>query len=232
MSSATATREPAPGGARRGGARTISKIVHHPVTRRLGHALLVAFGVLLVSFSILRLTPGDPAQTILGLQATPEALAALREELGLNGSLIQQFVDYVGPLLHGDLGVSLQNGQSVGDIIVKTAPVTLQLIAMTMILAFGISLALAVPVARHREGAPGLVFRVSTSVSLSIPVFFSGELLILLVAIRWQLLPVGGLRPVFSGQPPLPPVAGHHSLRAPGSDPAAGHAEFGRRHDG
>ena len=171
--------------------------MHHPITRRLGQALLVAFGVLLVSFSILRLTPGDPAQTILGLQATPEALAALREQLGLNGSIVQQFLDYLGPLLHGDLGVSLQNGQSVADIIIKTLPVTLQLIAMTMILAFGISLALAVPVARHRDGLPGLTFRVATSVSLSIPVFFSGELLILLFAIHWQLLPVGGYDPSF-----------------------------------
>ncbi len=154
---------------------------------------------MVVSFSIMRLTPGDPAETILGLQATPEALAQLRHQLGLDGSFLIQFVHYVGPMFHGDLGVSLQNGQTVANIIYRTAPVTLQLIALTMIFAIGISLLLAVPVARHRSGPVGLIFRVLTSVSLSIPVFFSGLLLILLFAIHWHLPTRGGLRPDVSG---------------------------------
>ena len=194
---ATPTPADAPPGTSRRGARWFSLVVHHPVTHRIGHAVLVAFGVLVVSFSILRLTPGDPAETILGLQATPESLAALRQQLGLNGSFLTQFFHYVGPMFHGDLGTSLQNGQSVTNIIVRSAPVTLQLIAMVMILAFGISLLLAVPVARHRAGPLGLIFRVVTSLLLSIPVFFSGLLLILLVAIHWHLLPVGGYDPQF-----------------------------------
>lgn len=196
MSTVSAAPE-GPIGRTRGGARAALLVVHHPVTRRVGQAVLVAFGVMVVSFSIMRLTPGDPAQTILGMQATPEAIAALREQLGLNGSIFEQFGQYIGPMFRGDLGVSLQNGQAVTDIIIQSAPVTLQLIAMAIILAFCIALVLAVPAARHRSGATGLAVRLSTSAALSVPVFFSGQVLILLVAMNWHLLPVGGYDPQF-----------------------------------
>ena len=179
------------------GARVYHLVVRHSITRRVAQAVLVAFGVLVVSFLILRLTPGDPAQTVLGLDATPEAIAAMRVKLGLDGSWLTQFVNYVGPMFRGDLGTSIQNGQSVTNIIWRSAPVTLQLIALTMILAVGISLLLAVPIARHRSGPWGLVFRVVTSMMISVPVFFSGLLLILLVAVHWHWLPVGGYKGSF-----------------------------------
>ncbi len=174
-------------------------VLHHPALRRVGQSLLVAFGVMVVSFSVLRLTPGDPALAILGDSATLADIDAMREKLGLNGSVFAQFVDYAGPLLRGDFGSSIVTNQPVLDLIGASLPVTLQLITLTMVLAISIALLLAVPAAKYRFGVFGLFFRVGTSVSLSVPVFFSGQLLMLLVAIRWDLLPTGGYRPGFPG---------------------------------
>lgn len=165
---------------------------YHPITRKIGRSLLVAFGVMVLSFAVMRLTPGDPALALVGENATLADIAAMREKLGLNGPILQQFWEYAWPLLHGDLGTSIISGQPVSDLLADSLPVTLALIAFAMILALGISLLLAVPAATYRFGAPGLTFKVVTSVSLSIPVFFSGQLLILLVAINWRLFPVGG----------------------------------------
>lgn len=177
----------------------LAAVRHHPVPRRIGQALLVAFGVMVVSFSVLRLTPGDPALAILGETGTPSEIDELREKLGLNGSVLTQFLEYAGPLFRGDLGSSIVTDQPVRELIGASLPVTLQLISLTMLLAISIALLLAVPAAKYRFGIFGLFFRVGTSVSLSIPVFFSGQLLILLAAIRWDLLPAGGYQPGFPG---------------------------------
>lgn len=174
-------------------------VLHHPTLHRVKQSLLVAFGVMVVSFSVLRLTPGDPALAILGDNATLADIDALREELGLNGSAFSQFVDYAVPLFRGDFGSSIVTDQPVLDLIGASLPVTLQFITLTMVLALSFALLLAVPAAKYRFGIFGLLFRVGTSVSLSIPVFFSGQLLILLVAIRWDLLPAGGYRSGFPG---------------------------------
>ncbi len=169
----------------------------HPIVRRGGRSVLVALGVMVLSFAILRLAPGDPALALVGDNATPEELEAMRERLGLNGSLPQQFAEYFLPLLRGDLGTSIVSGQPVADIVADSLPTTLWLISFAMTLALALSLALAVPTATFRFGAPGVLFRVVTSTLLSIPVFFSGQLLILLAAIRWGILPAGGYDPAF-----------------------------------
>lgn len=174
-------------------------LAQHPALRKVGRSLLVAIGVTTVSFSILRLAPGDPALAILGDNATEADIEAFREALGLNGSLLQQFLDYVGPLLRGDLGRSIVTNQRVVDLIRDAVPVTLALITVAMVLAFIVALPLSVPAAKYRHGVFGLVFRVTTSMSLSVPVFFSGLVLILLVALRFDFFPVGGYRPGFPG---------------------------------
>jgi ABC-type dipeptide/oligopeptide/nickel transport system permease component len=76
-------------------------VLYHPVTRKVGRSLAVAFGVMVVAFLVMRVAPGDPALLLAGDDATPEAIEAFREKLGLNGSLLQQFWDYFrGLLLH------------------------------------------------------------------------------------------------------------------------------------
>lgn len=177
----------------------ITLLARHQVVKKFGRALLVALGVTTVSFSLLRFAPGDPALAVLGDSATLADIEAFREELGLNGPLWRQFIDYVGPLLQGDLGRSVITGQRVNDLIFDSLPVTMALILVAMTIALSVSLPLSVVFARHRQDGVGLVFRIATSASLSIPVFFSGLLLILLIATRVDSLPVGGYSPGFPG---------------------------------
>jgi peptide/nickel transport system permease protein len=179
-------------------ARTqLLRVFYHPITRKIGRSFLVAVGVMLLSFAVMRLAPGDPALALVGDNATPADIEAMRDELGLNGTIPQQLWDYVWPLLHGDLGLSIISGQPVADLLVDSMPVTLSLITFAMILSLAFSLLLAVPTAKHRFGVPGLSFRVLTSVSLSLPVFFTGLVLILVFAIQLGWLPVGGYVPTF-----------------------------------
>ena len=83
---------------------------------RLGRALSVGFWVMVISFAIMRIIPGDPASARLG-GVEAEAIAQLRKQLNLDGSIFQQFSRYVIDLLHGNLGISLQTGRTVIDII-------------------------------------------------------------------------------------------------------------------
>src|SRR5512132_3171987 len=102
----------------------------------LGQALLVAFVVVTVSYLLVRLVPGDPAQAVLGARATPQAVEALRHEMHIDQPLVQGYVDYLGGLLRGDLGNSIvQSNQTVAGIVSHTLPVTLELILATMLLS-------------------------------------------------------------------------------------------------
>ena len=91
---------------------------------------------MVISFSLVRLTPGDPASARLGAGAEIEAVEALREQLGLNVNPFRQFITYVNGLLHGDMGTSLVNDVDVFDTIQRTLPLTLTYILLSVIFAF------------------------------------------------------------------------------------------------
>lgn len=173
------------------GARVRAILGSGPVLR-LGRALLVSFGVLLVAFMLLRLAPGDPAALLLGEQATPEAIAELRATLGLNGSFLQQLARYLGGIIHGDLGTSLASRQPVGALIARALPVTLWLICLTGAMALLAAVPLGMVAARYHRTWFGHAFRVVVSVLLATPVFFSGLLLILFFSMRLNVAPVAG----------------------------------------
>ncbi len=103
------------------------------ILSRLGRALSVGFWVMVISFSIMRIIPGDPAAARLG-GVEQDAIEVLRKELNLDGSIMQQFSTYIVGLLKGDLGVSLQTGRSVTDIIGSTLPLTVYLIIFSTFL--------------------------------------------------------------------------------------------------
>src|ERR1700710_437825 len=92
------------------------------------------FGILLVTFVLVRMLPGDPALLLLGNMATPEAIASLRQKLGLDQGLWTQFIRYLGRVLHGDLGTSIFTSHPVVQDLVERAPATLELITCAMIL--------------------------------------------------------------------------------------------------
>lgn len=159
---------------------------------RLGRAFLVSFGVMLVAFLLLRLAPGDPVATLLGDQATPEALAQLRVTLGLNGTFLEQLARYLGNVMHGNLGISLASNQPVVALIGRALPVTLGLVALTAAMALLAAVPLGMFAALYHRTWFGHTFRVAVSLLLATPVFFSGLLLILFFAIKLQVAPVAG----------------------------------------
>jgi peptide/nickel transport system permease protein len=160
---------------------------------QLGQSLLTVAVVAILVFLLVRLVPGDPATTILGTETTPEAEAALRAELHLDDSILEQFRDYVVGLLQGDLGTSaVERGRSVSDIIAGALPVTLSIVLAAMALAalVGVSLGLAAALSRRR----GLDESVRTGAMLlyATPTFLVALVLILVFSLTLGWFPAGG----------------------------------------
>lgn len=172
----------------------------HPVLQRVLQALLVAFSVFVVAFCIMRLAPGDPVRTLLGDLATDELVASLREELGLNGSFLEQFWSYARGAATGDLGTSIVTGETVVTTIGRMLPVTLWLMVVTLSIAIAISIPLALFVALSRRAVVGHAFRALTSISLATPVFFTALVAILVFGMRLEIAPIAGYEPGFPGK--------------------------------
>jgi peptide/nickel transport system permease protein len=170
----------------------VSRLARASAIQRLGRAILVGFGVMVVAFALIHFIPGDPALMMLGDLATEESVAQLRRDLGLQGSVPEQFVRYVGRVLQGDLGMSLVSGRPVVGFIQLSLPVTLWLLCLSFTFALGISIPLGVLAALYRRTWLGQLFRVVTSISLSTPSFFAGLVAIIVFAIALKVAPVAG----------------------------------------
>lgn len=168
------------------------------VARRTGVALLLVWIVATLVFLLLHIVPGDPAELLLstgGVAPDPAAVEALREELGLNRPLLAQYLDYMGGLLQGDLGVSLQDGASIADEVALRLPRTLELIAAAAIIAALLGTPLGVLAAIRSGGAADRMISGFASLALSTPVFVIGTLAILLFAQTLRWAPAGGYVP-------------------------------------
>lgn len=172
-------------------------LTHNRILTRLIRSLLVGFGVMTIAFFLLRLVPGDPIQILLGDSATPELVAQYRQNLGLDGTIVDQYIAYISNILHGNLGTSISAGVSVNTTIARSLPVTLWLIVVTMVIALGISLPLAIAAAVYRRTWFGHFFRISSSILLATPVFYSGLILLLIFAIQLKVAPVAGYKAAF-----------------------------------
>lgn len=162
------------------------------VIRRIA---VFAFSVLVASmlvFAVMTILPGDPAQVMLGTQATPEAVDALRTELGLDRPLVVQYLGWLAGAGRGDLGTSVFSGQEIAPQIVGRLKVTIPLAVMAMGLTVLISFPLGVfAAARHRRLGDSVVSVVS-QVGLAIPAFWAGLLLVTVFAVGYGWFPAGG----------------------------------------
>lgn len=160
--------------------------------RRLGLGLFVLLGVLMVTFVVSRVVPGDPARLYLGPRASPEALAQVRERLGLDDPLPKQFVKYVASTLRGDLGYSFRTKRPIIEDLKVRLPATMELV----ILSTGLALLVGVPVgvlgASRRGKGFDQVSRILTIAGVSIPAFWWALLLQLVFFLWLGLLPLGG----------------------------------------
>jgi peptide/nickel transport system permease protein len=147
-------------------------------------------------FLMLHLTPGDPVQIMLGQDADPQAVAALRAELGLDQPLPIQYVRWAGNALHGDLGRSIRTNQPVTDAIVSRLPVTLELSLVALLISLLIGLPAGLLAAIRRNSSLDLASTGVALVGVSLPSFFLGILLILVFALWLRWLPPSGYTPL------------------------------------
>jgi peptide/nickel transport system permease protein len=147
---------------------------------------------MVISFSLIRVSPGDPAAARLGASAELEAVAQLREQLGLNDSFFVQFVNYFKGVLQGDLGVSLVNGADVLETILRVFPLTLIYILLSVFFAFLISIPIGTIIGWSNKASAVYVFRGITSIIIATPNFFIAMIGILLFSVKLNWAPVFG----------------------------------------
>lgn len=148
------------------------------VAWRLAQALPVIFGVVLVSFLLTRALPGDPAAYFAGDAATPESIAEVRAELGLDRSMPEQFLIYLGDLAQGDLGVSLSTGQPVTTELARRLPASLELTLTALLISCAVAIPLGVLAATRPGSRIDHLCRVLVTAGVSLPTFFTGVALI------------------------------------------------------
>jgi peptide/nickel transport system permease protein len=165
------------------------------IVRRLVLSIPILLLVSIMVFGLIHLIPGDPATVILGQEATPEAAAALRHELGLDQPLLIQYVTWVSHVLRGDLGRSLIDHTPVIDQIKQRLPVTLELTIGTFIIALLIAIPAGVLSATQRGSVADYAGTLLALGGLSIPSFWLAIMFILLFAVKLHWLPASGYVP-------------------------------------
>jgi ABC-type dipeptide/oligopeptide/nickel transport system permease component len=161
------------------------------IIRRLLQLVLVLFGVTLITFSMLKLVPGDPAVALAGKGATPDRIAYVRHERGLDRPFYVQYYKYIERLAHGDLGNSLYSGRPVSELIREAAPVTIQLaIAAVLIELLGIPL--GVYSALRQYSFWDTTLTTGALIIWGIPVFVLGYFAMYVFGLKLNWFPIGG----------------------------------------
>lgn len=165
----------------------------HLVLRRLVISLFVLLGVSIIVFTVLALSPGDAATSLLGIYATPEELARLRQQLGLDMPPVQRYFVYMGGVLTGDFGVSAVSGVPVLHEIAQRFPYTAELALAAIVLAVLIGVPLGVVAALRRGTWVDYLVTSAALVGISMPIFWLGLILIWVFAVGLGWFPSGGV---------------------------------------
>jgi ABC-type dipeptide/oligopeptide/nickel transport system permease component len=158
--------------------------------KRLLLAIPTLFVMLTAIFVLARLVPGDAAAVILGDRASEAALQALRAKLGLDQPVYQQYLGFLGDVLHGNLGQSLSSGRSVISEVLLVLPYTIELTVAAIVIGVALGLPLGIAAAIGRNGWMDYLSRLVSLIGLSLPAFVSGILLLIVFAIQLGWLPV------------------------------------------
>jgi len=162
------------------------------VLRRLALAFISLVVASAAMFSLLRLLPGDIAETKLGVGATPEAVAQLREDLGLDRSVFVQYGEWLSNAVRGDLGESLISEVSVSGELANKSRVTLPLVLASAVLSLLIALPLGLLAALRSRRLDGTALSVASQLGVAVPSFWVGVILITVFAVNRDVLPAGG----------------------------------------
>jgi peptide/nickel transport system permease protein len=166
------------------------------IARRILLAIPMLIGMSVIVFLIVHLVPGDPATAVLGLNATPELVAKLRTDLGLDEPLIAQYVTWFGNVLTGDFGQDYSSGAEISDLLAQRLPVTIELAVVAIAIAVTIGIPLGVAAAVWRGRAPDAAAQGVSMVGISVPDFWVGIMLILVFALGAGVLPSSGWVPL------------------------------------
>lgn len=162
------------------------------ILRRVFYAVFVLWGALTVIFLVVRILPGDPASLMLGAGATDEEVAALEERLGLDASLPEQYVQFMGEAVRLDFGDSLWLNRPVLDSVSERIAATARLAATAMVIALLISFPLGVLAALRQRSIVDYLVSIISLIGQSVPSFWLGIMLILLFARQLRMLPSAG----------------------------------------
>ncbi|MEO0947231.1 MAG: ABC transporter permease [Cyanobacteria bacterium J06641_5] len=188
-----------------------SQALRNYIFVRLLLAPLMIWAIVTLVFLLLRATPGDPADAILGSRAPAEAKEALREQLGLNAPLLVQYLRYLGDLLHLDLGSSLASrGLAVTDVITQHFPATAELALGAIAIAIGIGGTLGAIAAARSGTAVELGGRLFGTVTYALPMFWAGMVMQLVFGVQLRWFPLGTRLPV--GQTAPPQITGLYAI--------------------
>ncbi|MDM7850120.1 ABC transporter permease [Pseudochrobactrum kiredjianiae] len=162
------------------------------IIRRCLVVIPTLFLVSVIVFGMQKLLPGDPILALAGEDRDPQTIAYLQEKYRLNDPIVTQYTSWLGRILTGDFGISIRTEKPVLELIVQKLPVTLQLAAFAMIVALLIGVPAGIISAVRKGTLTDYSINVAALSGLSIPNFWLGILLILVVSVQWQLLPSSG----------------------------------------
>ncbi len=159
------------------------------VAQRIALSLLLLLAVSVLIFVGTEILPGDVAQNILGQSATPEALANLREQMGLNEPPFGRYMSWLGGVIQGDLGTALTNGRDISEALLSRLWNTLFLAITAAILSIPLAILLGLVAVQYRNRWPDKLISASTLAAISLPEFFVGYALIYLLAVKFPVFP-------------------------------------------
>lgn len=166
------------------------------ILSRLIALIPMLLGLSIASFALVHVIPGDPALVMLGGEGTPQQVADLREQLGLDRPVVVRYWEWLTHVARGDLGESLYNRTRVTDELVWRLPTTLTLVLMSLILSIGVGVPAGLLSAVYRNTWVDHAARLLTLISLSLPSFWLGLMLIILFSLKLNLLPIVGYKSV------------------------------------
>ena len=169
------------------------------IAKRVAHAVFVMWLVATTVFLGLRSIPGGPVRAMLGQEATPQAVASLRRELGLDEPLPVQYVDWLAGMFVGDFGTSISSGAEVGSLIAQAAPRTLSIALFGVLLGLAVSIPAGVVGATRRNQPADYAATIAAFLGISMPAFFVGILLAIVFGVWLGWFPVIGYTPLSAG---------------------------------
>ncbi|HEX3723294.1 MAG TPA: ABC transporter permease [Nitrolancea sp.] len=162
------------------------------IIRRLIYALFIIWGCATIVFFLLRLVPGDPVSVMLGREYTPQAAAQMRKNLGLDQPIYVQYVKWMGNVLHGNLGKSIDTKESVSGQIAEAFPKTLSITILAFIFGVVVAVPMGMLAALRRNSIFDYLASGITLIGISLPTFWFGIVFILIFAVQFRWLPSVG----------------------------------------